>query len=119
VGHRLAAEVTEETGVVGPSVLVPANGQQRLGIWTIDMRSGQTVALLETGLRQAMTEYERIKRDVNFFWTAWRNCTVKGYKHCDLLWRWYRQALRRQVDYELALPAHEWQTVMYFLGAVL
>ncbi len=117
-GYRLAGEVGDRTAVVAPAQSIEVGGERRFGMWTVDLQSGQTVALLESGLRQAMTEYERTKRDVNFFWTAWRNCTLKGYRHCDLLWRWYREALRRQVDYELALPAHEWKTVMYFFGAL-
>ena len=51
-GYRLAAEVGDNTAVVMPSEAVSFDRERRLGVWTVDLQTGHTVALLDTGLRQ-------------------------------------------------------------------
>jgi len=56
-GYRLAREVDERTAVVVPEKPLRVGGESRLAMWTIDLVSGQVIPLLDSGLRQGMSEY--------------------------------------------------------------
>lgn len=73
-GDRLATEVTETAAVVYPERPVRFRDEDRFGLWTIDLTSGHSVPMLDTGLRQDMSEMDRL--NTHYFRLA-RNCIKK------------------------------------------
>ncbi len=61
-GYRLASELSEGPAIVLPSKPVRFQGEQRLGLWTVDLGTGHVVALIDTGLRAGTDEQVLVRR---------------------------------------------------------
>lgn len=103
-GYRLAAEVGEDTAVVAPAGPVRYQDEDRLGAWTVDLRTGTLVALLDTGLRQATLEEELTRMQTAE--RAFLNCMrAHGMGACRGVFNVYRSRVRYlwlRVNQELA-----------------
>jgi hypothetical protein len=109
-GRRLALEITAGDAVVTPVRPVLFQNEQRLGLWSVNMRTGDLLALLDTGLR-GQTERATLEARLVVFAEAIRECVAAGANmpHCRMLleaWKMTAQALADEVS------IYPWSTVI-------
>jgi hypothetical protein len=106
----LALEITAGDAVVTPVRPVLFQNEQRLGLWSVNMRTGDLLALLDTGLR-GQTERATLEARLVVFAEAIRECVAAGANmpHCRMLleaWKMTAQALADEVS------IYPWSTVI-------
>src|SRR5439155_12254871 len=57
VRARIAADLAAGYAVVAPSATVALGGTQRLGWWQVDVASGRTIGVMDTGFYEDTAEY--------------------------------------------------------------
>jgi len=80
-GHRLASDVGPGKAIIVPARPVDVGGEDRSGGWVVDLRSGHAIALVDSGLRQDITERE-IHEHYAGMWSRynrlWQECVKFG-----------------------------------------
>lgn len=92
-GERLLAEVGDGIAMVGPVQSLPAGGEPRFGIWTVDLRTGQVNALVDSGLRAVIVDYSLRAKAMAVLQVAIAVCLRAGARDCTgLISQWMRIA---------------------------
>ncbi len=80
-GYRLASDVGPGKAIIMPARPVEVGGENRSGGWVVDLRSGHAIALVDSGLRQDITERE-IHEHYTHMWSRynrlWQECVKFG-----------------------------------------
>ncbi|MDQ7842430.1 MAG: hypothetical protein QN141_03460 [Armatimonadota bacterium] len=78
VKARLREAFGEDVLLVVPAQAVPLNGLERLGWWRIDLRTGETLAVMDTGLHQTGTEQQMQRRQAEAtLWALYERNVVR------------------------------------------
>jgi hypothetical protein len=60
----LRADTTDNSVALVPSQPMHVDGTRRFGWWQVDLVTGRTVGTMDTGFRQAGSEYAQLKKAV-------------------------------------------------------
>lgn len=75
-GRRLAREVTDITAIIVPARAPLVQDEPRLGLWAVNLQSGELLSLLDTGLRGQATAEGKLQRYINFAEAQVRRCVA-------------------------------------------
>jgi hypothetical protein len=123
-GHRLIAEIRGATAAILPTRPVPVGDDQRLGLWTTDLRTGHVTALVDTGLRhgglgresgegggQPAAERAKMEERMHTLNLRVRHCVMNPATRRSDCWEIYLQWRRVANAYLRAINSGKWINV--------
>jgi hypothetical protein len=114
-GHRLLDEIHGDVAIIAPARPVTFGDEPRFGAWTVDLRTGHVVALVDTGLRQTATERaEANMRELEMLVKQCVESPARADQCRKMLNMWKRAA---DVYYDLAAGApspYPWPNSLFF-----
>jgi hypothetical protein len=96
-GRRLLSEVATATAIIAPTQGLVFENERRLALWTIDLRSGDVCALIDTSLRGQSTTEGKLVRLINFLEGQIKRCvqTRSNMEACRKMFQMWANAANR------------------------